>query len=106
VKRVAGWRRSGLTAKEYAGSIGVNAGSLMNWASRLQCRKRRRPAKRGLRVAMAAAPSMIEVVAGAGSGVGDARFELHIEGGRRLQIPPSFDAAALRRLLEVLEERR
>jgi hypothetical protein len=31
------------------------------------------------------------------------RVELELQGGRRLRIPATFDSAALRRLLEVLE---
>jgi hypothetical protein len=33
----------------------------------------------------------------------DARFELELGAGRRLRVPASFDAAELRRLLDVLE---
>jgi len=32
VRRVVGWRRSGLTAKQYAATIGVNEGTLSHWA--------------------------------------------------------------------------
>lgn len=45
-ERVAGWRQSGLTAKQYASSIGVNAGKLTHWAWRLGQKQRRRSARR------------------------------------------------------------
>ena len=34
-ERVGQWRRSGLTAKEFAHSVGVNVGTLTYWAWRL-----------------------------------------------------------------------
>jgi len=101
-ERVAGWRRSGLTAKEYAARIGVNAGTLAHWAWRLGDEQREQRGQRTARAAAAAA--VIEVVGRQGGGAQG--FELRLEGGRQLQIPASFDAAALTRLLEVLEGRR
>lgn len=105
VERVAGWRRSGLTAKEYARSIGVKWGTLAHWAWRLskverpQHRKRKRP------VATKEAPlALIEVVGRRDAD--DRRFELQLTGGGRLHIPADFDAPALRRLLDVLESAR
>jgi len=35
--------------------------------------------------------------------VRDTGFEVELAGGRRVRVPSSFDAAALRRLLDVLE---
>ncbi len=102
VERVAGWRRSGLTAKEYAATIGVNAGTLAHWAWRLGCERREQRGTRSARAASAAA--VIEVVGRQGGG--EPSFELRLEGGRQLHIPARFDAAALTRLLEVLEGRR
>lgn len=101
VERVAGWRRSGLTAKEYAARIGVNAGTLAHWAWRLGGGRRERRGRQAGRAAAAAA--MIEVVGRHGGG--EPGFELRLEGGRQLQIPARFDAGALTRLLEVLEGR-
>jgi hypothetical protein len=49
---------------------------------------------------MATLPTMIEVRA---HSVGDDRFEIEL-GGRRVRVPPSFDADALRRLITLLEE--
>lgn len=101
-ERVAGWRRSGLTAKEYAARIGVNAGTLTHWAWRLGCEGR---GQRGPQTARAsAAAAVIEVVGHEGGS--EQRFELRLEGGRHLHIPARFDATALTRLLAVLEGRR
>lgn len=104
-ERVAGWRRSGLSAKHYASSIGVNAGTLTHWAWRLggERQRRRRAVESSRRSIAPTAGELIEVVSSAG---GDDRFELRLENGRRVHVPPRFDAAALHRLLEVLEARR
>ena len=102
-ERVAGWRQSGLTAKQYASSIGVNAGTLTHWAWRLGQKQRRRRARRGQRGRGSTAPAaLIEVISSA-SANGDDRFEVRLENGRRLHVPASFDAAVLDRLLGVLE---
>jgi hypothetical protein len=37
------------------------------------------------------------------AGMGDSRFEIGLGGGRTLRVPAAFDAAALRRLLAVLD---
>lgn len=101
--RVARWRRSGLTAKEFAGSIGVNAGTLAHWAWRLGRTPPPRQTK-GKQHRRTVAPAMIEVIGRAGAA--DNGFDLQLGCGRRVHVPTAFDAAALRRLLEVLEERR
>ena len=98
-ERVARWRSSGLTAKEFAARDGVNASTLSCWAWRF-----RREGDVGVedvrRRTLAALPTMIEVRA---HPVGDDRFEVEL-GGRRVRVPPSFDADALRRLITLLEE--
>lgn len=102
-ERVAGWRQSGLTAKQYASSIGVNAGTLTYWAWRLTQEQRRRRARRRERGGGSTAPAaLIEVISSANANDDD-RFEVRLENGRRLHVPRSFDAAVLERLLGVLE---
>jgi transposase len=105
VRRVAEWRRSGLTAKEFAGEIGVKPMTLSHWAWQLGREQRLRRTKRGRLAAAAerAAPGLIEVV---GVESGDSRFELELSGGRRLRIPSGFESSALERLLGVLEKAR
>lgn len=100
--RVGAWRRSGQTAKAYAKSTGVNAGTLTYWAWRLGSRRRRRPSDRKPRGPQAAAPAMIEVVTA--SGLVAEGFEVQLGSGHRVQVPARFDAAALKRLIAVLEE--
>jgi hypothetical protein len=94
-ERVAQWRSSGLTAREFAARRAINASTLAHWAWRL---RRESP---GDAAAEASVPPMIEVLA---RPVTDERFEIEL-GGRCVRVPPSFDAAALRRLIAVLEER-
>lgn len=96
-ERVGRWRRSGLTAKEFARSVGINPGTLMYWACRLG---RERRVRGGASPRSAPALGFVELVAGSGS---DSRFELELGNGRRLRIPATFEATALERLLTVLE---
>lgn len=100
-KRVTGWRQSGLAAKDYARSIGVNAGTLTYWAWQLRQRKgRQRPKRVGGVERERQTPALIEVISGGGI---DDRFEVRLANGRSLYVPARFDATALGRLLEVLE---
>jgi transposase len=100
--RVAAWRRSGQTAKVYAKSIGVNAGTLAYWAWRLGREQRRKPSTKRRQAALNdAVPALIEVVkTGGGTAHG---FEIQLRSGYRVQVAVGFDAAALKRLIAVLE---
>jgi transposase len=104
-ERVRRWRRSGLTAGEFAASIGVKPGTLTHWAWQLGRSKQERrsgvPVRGGGK--HRAQPRFIELVAGA---LEDGRFELELGNGRRVRIPAGFEAGALARLLEVVGERR
>ena len=100
-ERVAGWRRSGLTAKQFAASIGVNAGTLSYWACRLG-REQRAVSKAPLSAGQAGS-ALVEVITGVAR---DERFELTLSNGRRLHVPASFETPALERLLGVLEGAR
>jgi hypothetical protein len=86
------WRVSGQPAREFAAHRGINAATLAHWKWRLG-----RETSSG---ALAALP-MIEVQARASH---DERFEIELGASRRLRIPASFDADALRRLIAVLED--
>jgi transposase len=103
VKRVERWQESGLSAEQFASELGIRARTLTYWkwllgkeargpASVRATRKRKPPAE-------GATASFIEVRADAGDG----RFALELRGGRRIHVPASFDADALRRLVAVLE---
>ncbi len=104
-RRVREWRRSGKTSKEFAADSGLNAGTLLWWSSQLRGQRRVQGAAAST---WRRSPSALEVaglplVELSGGEVGDERFELELHTGRRLRIPPGFDAAALERLLAVLK---
>ena len=84
-----GWRRSGLTAREYAEREGLQANTLRWWASALERRA-------------AAEPKFVEVVLPAATVEG--RIEL-VVGTRVVRVTGEFDEAVLRRVLGVLEAR-
>jgi hypothetical protein len=91
-ERVAQWRSSGLTAREFAARNRLKVHTLRHWAWKLG-------RETGDVTSLARVPAMIEVHARAAT---DDRFEIEL-GGRRVRVPPSFDADALRRLLAALE---
>ncbi len=96
-KHVEGWRQSGQIAREYAASVGINPLTLKYMKCVLKKQTRRQ--------AVAVAPKersmpLVEVLR---AGQMDRRFELELAGGKRIRIPSSFEADALRRLLGVLE---
>jgi transposase len=96
------WRRSGQTAREFAESAGVNAGTLSHWAWRLsrETGGRKRRSRNGARAAVPEA-RFVELIV---DGANDGGFLLEFSDGRRLRIPTGFDADALQRLLAILRE--
>ena len=106
-KRVARWRDSGLSARQFAQELGINHHSLTTWATRLkqgydrkqeaaQARERRSRRK----TQPAASLTLVEV-----TGLPEpspSSFEL-VVGGRVVRVPAQFDSKALLRLLAVLE---
>lgn len=101
--RVRQWRRSGVTAREFADSLGINRNTLTHWAWRLDREPDAATRKRPHRGRSKASASFVEVMA---QGIADGCFELDLGGAHRLRIPPGFESAALDRLLAVLEARR
>lgn len=100
-KRVAEWRRSGLTAAQYAESVGVKAETLRHWSWRLKSERTARAAGSTAKAKSApAASSLVEVLSSAAV---DSRLELELGGGRRVLVPNGFDADELGRLVAVLE---
>jgi len=87
---VAAWRGSGLTRGAFARQQGLTAATLTWWASRL--RREGRPSRPALLpvhvVDESPAPELV----------------VRLLGGRSVVVPPSFDAAELRRLIVLLEE--
>jgi len=106
---VGRWRRSGQTGREFAESVGVNAGTLGYWAWRLKRERKARgreeklPKRRARSsIASVSKRSFVELIVDRPN---DGAFLLELGDGRRLRVPPEFDAAALERLLPVLAQR-
>jgi hypothetical protein len=87
------WMTSGLTAAQYGERAGVNPRTLTYWKWRLgrELRGEGSPPK-------AAVAALVEFRAPE-----DTCMELVLSDGRRVRVPTSFDATALRRLIDVLE---
>jgi hypothetical protein len=104
-KRVERWADSGLSAREFAAEIGVNVHTLTHWKWQLGLEARRQ----GSAPAPSAPSTFVEVVAPLVAEPSNptvpAAFELEFARGTRLRVPANFDAALLRRLVEVLEGR-
>jgi hypothetical protein len=101
-KRVARWKKSGLTAKEFGAREGINPGTLYFWRYKLAYGDRLdRPPRRGTR-SDAMVASLVEVQAPAAV-VGDHRFEIEVRNGRLIRVGAGFDAERLRALLAVVE---
>ena len=98
-KRIERWKDSGLSAEQFAAELGINAGTLRYWKYSFD--KEARPAVAGT-AAPAKAADLVEVRPVV---VPAATFELELGLERKLRIPAQFDAAALERLLAVLERR-
>jgi hypothetical protein len=112
-KRVARWRESGLTAKEFALELGVNANTLGHWAWRLGQGEADRTTEPKRARPKASPPSVafVEVIPASPRDEQTRRapvqagapFELVLGGGRTLRVPADFEAESLRRLLTLLE---
>jgi transposase len=101
-RRVDRWKESGLTAREFAAEMGINAGTLQFWRYKLQ--RGSRPGKRASAAASSDAilSSLVEVRAPAGA-IADMRFEIELSNGRRVRVAAGFEPTALKTLLAVLE---
>jgi hypothetical protein len=108
-KRVERWKESGLTAKEYAAELGINAHSLSWWRWRLGAGEVK-PTARPRRAIRNATPTTIstppltfvEMTAAAAT----EPLEVVLPSSIRIRVPSSFEASTLGRLLDVLEQRR
>lgn len=106
-KRVERWRRSGLTAAQFAAREGVNPHTLAYWKWKLRQgeeppQRRERDASEAVRAAdfVELAAPRAEVAAPAPA------FEVVLVHGYRVRIADGFASDALTRLLDVLEARR
>jgi len=119
VKRVERLADSGLSAREFAAEIGVNANTLAGWRWRMRSKRGAEPRK-----ASPSGPTFLEIVAAPAAGVENAQpaeqqqrvsrvmhaepteaLELVLRSGHRIRVPVRFDPAALRRLVDALEVR-
>ncbi len=92
-KQIALWRKSGLTAREYAARAGLNPGTLKFWKYTLGKEARLSPGE----------GPVLPLIEVRSSVAKDDRFEVELAGGHRVRVPGSFDVDALRRLIAVLE---
>lgn len=92
---------------EFAGRQGVDRETFRRWLYLLRAERRgRRWSARDRERAGRAAPAIsLPLLEVASARVDDDRFEIDLGAGRRLRVPATFDAEALRRLLAVLQER-
>jgi len=103
---VAGWRASGLTAKQYAQTQGVHAGTLMGWASRLAKGAKRRPragqetAARARFIPVRVTPPLL---ASRVDGQPGLTAEIILISGRRVRLSGELKLEQLGQLLDALE---
>jgi hypothetical protein len=101
-ERVKKLGESGLTLGEFAKREKVNAGTLSFWKWKLARREGGRA--RGSRVEPL---KFVELTAATPSAAAPVpSFEVVLRSGRTVRVPGGFDAAALARLVNVLEEAR
>jgi transposase len=110
-RRVERWRRSGLSARQFAAREGVRASTLTWWRWRLgQEAPSAESSRRGAGIARAFAPThFVELIATSQAGAerdGSGSFEVKLSSGYRVRIDDGFSGEALTRLLDVLEVRR
>lgn len=103
-KRVERWKDSGLTAKEFASELGINAGTLQQWKYQFEGERRgtRKAGTRGGDKRAGAGVRFVELATPVTSP--GASLEVHV-GSYRVVVPAGFDAAALKQVLAVLETR-
>ena len=106
-KRVERWQDSGLTAKEYAAEVGVNAHSLSWWKWRLSSgpKARERVLPRARRSTPRPPPTSPLTFVEMTSAVVHESLEVVLPSSIRIRVPSTFDAPTLGRLLDVLEHR-
>ena len=119
-RRVALWKRSGLTAKEFSAREGLKASTLSYWSWKLEslrgaaqkeeaehekggAAERRQSPKRKRGVGVYTRDDFLgfELVAPPASG---AELEIVVDGALRVRVPSGFDEATLRRVVGVLRE--
>lgn len=112
-RRVARWRRSRLSAKEFAAREGFNASTLAFWSWKLGTCKNAEPPRRRTRGSSRGMPKPdggrdtdtsqafvgFELVAPSVEG---SDLELVLDDGLRVRVPAGFDAPTLERMVALL----
>ena len=108
------WRRSGLTIREFCTEHALSEASFFAWRRTLVERDQQRAGRDTLQVSGNHEPRRqaderpafvpLRVVATGETAAGTA-FEVMLRNGRVVRVPVGFEAASLRQLLAILEER-
>lgn len=103
-KRVERWQESGLTAKEFAAELNLNAGTLSYWKYKLrrQTASVAREALPGIRKAEGTAGFLRVVPVQTDHAAAAARFEIVIGERTVVRVPSDFEETALIRLVRAL----
>lgn len=106
-KRVERWRDSGLSAREFAGKVGVNERTLQYWAWRLGKRSEKSSSTRSPSRASSERGEIqfVEVSSPPVAPSALSGFEIVLAGGATIRVAPQFDADALRRVIAAVEGR-
>lgn len=112
-KRVARWKDSGLTAKEYAAEIGVKPATLQHWKWRIGSEARSEGStppssddSAQFVELVTPGPGEVSILESTPCGQpSPSPLELVFPDGLRLRVPPFFDAESLRRVLSAIEGR-
>lgn len=101
------WRRSGLTAAEFAEAVGVSVRTISRWRREAES-PQRPPSPRSAFVELVAAPAVPSVIHGfaaapSAAGTPATPISLRLGEGFELRLQPGFDADSLRRAVEVLQ---
>lgn len=91
---IAAQERSGLGVAEFAARRGLSAATLYWWRSRIRRSERSEPQLVPIEI-IAREPDRACAPSG--------HFEVELRGGRRVRVPPRFDASELTRLIAALE---
>jgi transposase-like protein len=109
-ERVERWIASGKTASAYAAELGVQAQTLRNWRWKLSrmgssgSRRRKAHDRSAGQATDRACVEFLEVRAPIQESSAES-YEVLLPGGGRIRVPASFEATALRRLIDVVESR-